>query len=532
MLKKAQGQLARRGAFAVLAAVGALCIGGASSAMAATVGGTAEDPVFTAAAGNANSLTVTQVGESVTFDDATEAIALEGGAVPGCVTELPILPDTTTNVVCTAATGSVINTITLNLGDDNDHTALPGVTAVTTQNGDEGNDNLNGGFGADELNGGNGDDNLDGGGGNDRLNGGAGADDVHGGDGIDVADQTATADQTLTLDDLPDDGAAGEADNIHSDVENANASIGNDTIVGSAADNSLVGDAGDDDITGGDGQDILQGIDGNDIIHAQDGAADTIACGPGIDEAFVDSIDTVIDQPDVDPTVDDRCETVHTATAAPPPVTRPTDALPTVSFVSPAEGATLPVGSTVVTINASDDKGISKVTLFDGGKVVGTDTTAPYSITYSPTAADVGSHTLVATASDTSDQTASALRKVTVADSSTGGSATTAVAPKSVSALVTPKRDRTRPYTFTIKGAVGLPAGVTKAQGCASGTVKVTGRRGLKTAFAKTAKLKQDCTYSVTATVTRKGRVKITARFSGNSALKAKSSLTRTVRAG
>jgi hypothetical protein len=48
----------------------------------------------------------------------------------------------------------------------------------------------------------------------------------------------------------------------------------------------------------------------------------------------------------------------------------------------------------------------------------------------------------------------------------------------------------------------------------------------------RSAKLKKDCTYAVTATITRKGRVKITARFSGNSALTAKSSLTRTIRAG
>jgi hypothetical protein len=105
------------------------------------------------------------------------------------------------------------------------------------------------------------------------------------------------------------------------------------------------------------------------------------------------------------------------------------------------------------------------------------------------------------------------------------------VAARSVSVLVAP-RDRTRPYKFTIRGAVSLPAGVTKATACAAGSVKVMGKRGLKSAFAKTAKLKKDCTYSMTATITRKGRVKITARFSGNGALTAKSSLTRTIRAG
>jgi Ca2+-binding RTX toxin-like protein len=525
MLKKSQGQLATRGALAVLAAVGAVCIGGASSAMAATVGGTAADPVFTADPGVGDNLAVIRTAPGVViFDDGVEPVT---STTPGCAVDTP----TPGKVTCTVI-GEVGN-ITINLDDGNDTTTLTNVIGTTTQNGGAGDDNLgggegddtlDGGDGADNVNGGDGTNSLDGGAGDDTLSGGAGADDIHGGDGVDLAIQTAMADQTLSLDDLPDDGAGGEGDNIHSDVENASTNVGNDKIVGSDADNLLSGDTGDDNITGGGGQDILVGADGNDVIHAQDGVADMISCGPGTDEAFVDSIDTVNE----DPAADDHCETVHTVV---PPVTRPVDALPTVSFVSPAEGATLPVGSTVVTINASDDKGISKVTLFDGGKVVGTDTTAPYNITYSPTAADVGSHTLVATATDTADQSASALRKVTVG-ASTGGSATTAVAPKSVSATVLPKRDRKRPYKFTIKGAVGLPAGVTKAQGCASGTVKVTGKRGLKTAFTKTAKLKKDCTYSVTATVTRKGRVKITARFSGNSALKAKSSLTRTVRAG
>jgi Big-like domain-containing protein/hemolysin type calcium-binding protein len=423
MLKKAHGQLARRGGFAVLAAVGALCIGGASSAMAATVSESGANPVFTDDQGIADDLAVIRTAPGVViFDDGIQPIA---STTPDCATDTP----TPGEVTCTVI--GEVGDITINLGDGNDTTTLTNVIGTTTQDGGAGDDTLNGGDGADNLN-------------------------------------------------------------------------------------------------GGDGQDILLGADGNDVIQADDGVADIIACGPGTDEAFVDSLDTVFD----DPAADDHCETVNTAAVTPPPpVTRPPDTLPTVAFVSPAEGATLPVGSTVVTISASDDKGISKVTLFDGGKVVGADTTAPYNITYSPTAADIGSHTLVATATDTADQSASALRKVTVA-ASTGGSATATVTPKSVSAIVTPKRDRKRPYKFTIKGAVGMPAGVTKAQGCASGTVKVTGKRGLKTAFTKTAKLKKDCTYAVTATVTRKGRVKITARFSGNSALKAKSSLTRTVRAG
>ena len=75
------------------------------------------------------------------------------------------------------------------------------------------------------------------------------------------------------------------------------------------------------------------------------------------------------------------------------------NALPAVSLTAPAEGAVLttPV-STLLTASASDGDGVSRVEFFDGATLLGTDTVAPYSLAWTPTA--LGSHTLTARATD------------------------------------------------------------------------------------------------------------------------------------
>jgi hypothetical protein len=151
-------------------------------------------------------------------------------------------------------------------------------------------DLIDGGDGDDGLYGFGGDDTLYGGPGEDELEGNAETDDIHGGPGIDVVTFSGT-DVKVSLDDLPNDGPAGDGDNVRSDVEDVEATNGDDELVGSAAGNILWGFNGNDSIDGGAGADIFQAGDGNDSIMSRDGLAELIDCGNGIDSVVADDID-------------------------------------------------------------------------------------------------------------------------------------------------------------------------------------------------------------------------------------------------
>ena len=75
------------------------------------------------------------------------------------------------------------------------------------------------------------------------------------------------------------------------------------------------------------------------------------------------------------------------------------DAPPTVTVSESGEKGTLTFSATAV-----DDKGVVKVEFLLDGALVGSSTTAPYSMTYDSLMQDDGSHTLVAKATDTSGQ--------------------------------------------------------------------------------------------------------------------------------
>ena len=391
--------------------------------------------------------------------------------------------------------------------------------------GDAGDDTLSGEAGDDRVVGQSGNDALSGGDGNDMLEPGLvfgvsdGADDVRGGAGADSIFVYASGVDsqrvplTATLDDIADDGIAGEGDNFHSDIEDVDSSegISHVTIVGNASPNILTTSGGDDSITGGAGNDVLTSGGGNDTLSARDGFADRVNCGTGVDVAIVDTLDVV----------GTNCETVDSANVGNANDT-PEDAPPTVAFVTPAENALIRGGPSTVTVNATDDKGIARVVLIDDGRVVGVDTTAPYAFTYQPKATDVGKNTLIAQAVDAANQTATAVRTVRVDRFN----------PRRVSQTVTPSRDRTRPFRFRISGTVSRPAGVTAAQGCRAGTVRVTAKAGTRTRFTRNVRIRANCTYAVTARIGSRGRLRFTARFSGNTVLKARNAATRTARAG
>jgi Ca2+-binding RTX toxin-like protein len=114
---------------------------------------------------------------------------------------------------------------------------------------------------------------------------------MSGGAGLDLADySTSTADLTITLDGVQNDGEPGTStpDNVGSDVEGVVAGGGDDRLVGSSFANLLVGNAGNDDVTGAGGHDALFGSAGNDTMRSRDGLFDFVSCGSGLDRVSRD----------------------------------------------------------------------------------------------------------------------------------------------------------------------------------------------------------------------------------------------------
>ena len=94
---------------------------------------------------------------------------------------------------------------------------------------------------------------------------------------------------------------------------------------------------------------------------------------------------------------------------------------PSVSVTSPAGGATVS-GTTSVTANATDNVGVTNVEFRLDGASLGTDTSAPYSVSWDTRSAANGSHALTAVARDAAgNSTTSAPVTVTVSNTTGGG---------------------------------------------------------------------------------------------------------------
>ena len=182
-------------------------------------------------------------------------------------------------VVACSPTG--VTSIRLTLNDGDDFVRMGDSVPPTTMDGSFGNDNLSSANGADTVLGGAGDDEISDDGGVDVLNGGAGNDVISlGGGNDDVIGGADTdtvildsGDNTVRLDDLPNDGPAGAAMNIHTDVEVIDGAAGSDNLFGNASANTFRGGSGNDLIDGGGGPDVLEG----------DSGADELDGGPDVD---------------------------------------------------------------------------------------------------------------------------------------------------------------------------------------------------------------------------------------------------------
>ena len=168
-------------------------------------------------------------------------------------------------------------------GDD----VLRGGLRADRLSGGPGTDILRGGLGLDGLQGEDGEDILIGGGGADFLDGGADADadSISGGPDADAADYSdRMLALSLTLDDLANDGEAGEGDNVGSDVEIVYGGRGSNRLIGNERRNVIFGNNGEDRIRGGGGNDTLTGSSGADLLVGGPGD-DLLDPGAGRDRA-------------------------------------------------------------------------------------------------------------------------------------------------------------------------------------------------------------------------------------------------------
>ncbi len=391
--------------------------------------------------------------------------------------------------------------------------SLDGGDGIDTLRGGAGDDTLTGGAGNDPLFGEGGNDSLAGGDGDDQLSGGTGADGLSGGAGLDIVSYpNRSGALNVTLDGVADDGEPGEGDNVGTDVEDVDAgtlAASTVTIVGSDAGNSLTVEGGKGTITGGAGSDILSGGPQDDTIFASDGYADRVSCGDGDDTVRADQQDTVASD----------CEHVQTEVVVGGADDRP----PSIAWSASAGAASLSGDqTTTLSVDASDDRGIAKVRFSDDDRLLCEDAAPPYTCAYRPQGGDVGRNTLIATAIDTGNQTASVTRTVTVAR----------LDARSLSLSLSPRRDRRAPYRFTVRGTLALPAAVTPAQGCAGAPVTVTAKAGKRTVSTRRAKLSAACTYALTISFHARpaSRLRFSARFDGNTVLRPRSATGRSVR--
>jgi len=136
---------------------------------------------------------------------------------------------------------------------------------------------IDGGAGNDSLQSGDGDDTVRGGADNDSLFASLGRDFHDGGGGADSMLYNArTVAISIIVNDLADDGAAGEGDTVLG-METLTGGAGNDTIdarlaasgvtiAGMGGADTLVGSSSGDQIFGGDGDDTISGRGGSDVI--------------------------------------------------------------------------------------------------------------------------------------------------------------------------------------------------------------------------------------------------------------------------
>lgn len=226
--------------------------------------------------GEANDVTVVRNGATVDVKDAGATIRAGENCMP-----------VTGGVQCRATADPVnITASTIDLGDLADKLDLGGVLGGNVRGG-PGNDTITaGGYVTGDA----GDDILTVG----RytfVDGGPGADRITGTDS-ELRYEGRTAGLRVSFDETPNDGEAGEGDDIRGTFVSIHGGGGDDVleasgagagvIYGFAGDDRLIGSGADESFGGYDGDDVIEAGGGNDFVNAGAGA-DVTRGGPGTD---------------------------------------------------------------------------------------------------------------------------------------------------------------------------------------------------------------------------------------------------------
>jgi hypothetical protein len=199
------------------------------------------------------------------------------------------------------------------------------------------------------------------------------------------------------------------------------------------------------------------------------------------------------DDGDGQPDGADACPQIPGPELGCPEMPVPPNQAPTVRFASPLAGTA--IGPTFrIVLDVADDRGSPTVSVFDDDGTICVLRRAPYACTWTPTGADVGRATLLASAVDSAGLSTLGIVRVRVSR---------------FEATLT-QRQRHRKGITRVTGRLVLPAGVTRAQGC-SGTVRIRLRKA-----RRTATVTRRCTYSARLPF-RPGRARVS--FGGNPVL-------------
>jgi Ca2+-binding RTX toxin-like protein len=232
--------------------------------------------VFTAAAGESNSVRVDRdpgfTGDLYQLEDQDNALT----AGPGCANK-PRTPFSGTEERIVQCETAGVTAIRVELGDGVDSTRfgdLSGAIVTDTIAGGDGIDRIDASAGPSVITGGAGDDLIDGRGGDDQIGGGDGDDEITTGVGSDVANGDAGKDivRGYTFPATAEIGIvtkfrAGETNRL-------SGGPGADRLEGDNGPDQLSGGPGNDRLNGGGDADVMAGDAGNDTIDEGDTAGD------------------------------------------------------------------------------------------------------------------------------------------------------------------------------------------------------------------------------------------------------------------